>query len=488
MTSLTLLELEAAACGRVQSADPLPIDVYVRPVGRVVTDSRQVHKGDVFWALVGENCNGAEFAAEAYQRGAAGVVASHKACDVPAGCWLLLVDEPLEALWRLASTIRDRFRGTVIAVTGSVGKTTTRQMIDTVLGRYQAGSASPKNYNNHVGLPLAMLQMDWRHDYVVLELGASSPGEISRLASLARPHVGVITSIGEAHLGGFGSIECLAQSKAELLEFLPQDGRAVLVSEDKWQQRVAGRSKAPVVWVGRTAAADISASWISSRDGWLRFYVGQETCHIPVWGRHHLIPALSSVAVGRIVGLTDRQISEALLHYEPPAMRCQVYQHAGCTVINDAYNASPRAMQAGLELLRDLNHHGKKIAICGDMRELGAASDDYHRSLGEQVVALCGADHLISCGDYAEEVVASAQAAGMPAHKTHACRSVAGVRPILKLWLSPGDAVLLKGSRSLRMETVFENEDCLSDPTAQAAPAGKCHPSPQPESTSLRIA
>ncbi|HLA83756.1 MAG TPA: Mur ligase family protein, partial [Thermoguttaceae bacterium] len=240
----TLHDLCATIGGRLVLDGAPP---FGQPLGPVVTDSRRVNEGDVFWALRGSKYDGNDYVAEAFERGAAGAVAS-KPSSVPVGRWALLVDDTQPALWNWSRWIRDRFHGVVLAVTGSVGKTTTRQMIHTVLRRRLTGTASPRNYNNHFGVPLSMLAIEPDHDYAVLELGASYPGEIANLAALCRPKIGVITHVGDAHLGGFGSRRGVAEAKAELLGSLPADGRAVLV-DDPWVRRIAGRCRAPITWV-----------------------------------------------------------------------------------------------------------------------------------------------------------------------------------------------------------------------------------------------
>ena len=362
----TIDELSDAIGGRLLPGDNARDGAAVE-VGPIVTDSRRVEPGNVFWALRGPNCDGADFVQEAFQRGAVGVVVA-KAVHVPEGCWAVRAEDTHRALGQWARWKRRRFTGTMIAVTGSVGKTTARQMIHSVLQTRLAGIASPQNFNNHVGLPLSIFRIEPHHDYAVLELGASRRGEIASLAELCAPKVGVITQVGDAHLGGFGSRRGIAEAKAELLAALPPDGRAIL-GDDPWLRGVAQQCDAPITWVGESDDCDFRATDVQSEQGRLRFRVAGHKFCVPVWGRHHLIAALLAVATGRSMGFDFEEMADALEDFQPVAMRCEVREIRGATVINDTYNSSPTAMQAALELIGDFDALGRRIVVCGDMAE-----------------------------------------------------------------------------------------------------------------------
>lgn len=424
------------------------------PVGRVVIDSRQVEAGDVFWGLAGNRCNGSDFAEEAFARGAAGAVVDRPVAALK-GSWALVVDDTLRALHAWEAWHRQRFNGAVIGVTGSVGKTTTRQMIHTVLGSKLRGTCSPRNYNNHIGLPLSMLQMEPGDDYVVLEMGASGPGEIARLAALCRPTIGVITHVGDAHLGGFGTRQGIAEAKGELLDALPADGCAIL-GEDPWLKRLRDRSAARTTMVGRGTDCELIAKEVVLGQGTLSYIVRDVNFEVPVWGRHHLTAALAAVAVGLELGCTLEETAEALERFTTVPMRCEVTQVRGATIINDTYNASPASMLAALELLRDFDTRGRRIVVLGDMRELGDESANRHRELGEQAVSRCGADLLIACGEYAPYVIVGARASGLPASRSLVCRTPEETLPHLGQAILPGDVVLVKGSRALGMERIVQ--------------------------------
>ncbi|OHB70951.1 MAG: hypothetical protein A2V70_03965, partial [Planctomycetes bacterium RBG_13_63_9] len=368
------------------------------------------------------------------------------------------------ALRQWAEAKRRHFTGTLIAVTGSVGKTTTRQMIHTVLQTRLAGTASPRNYNNHVGVPLSMFAIEPHHDYALLELGASRRGEIARLVELCAPKVGVITQVGDAHLGGFGSRQGIAESKAELLAGLPPDGRAVL-GDDARLRSVASRCRAKITWVGTGEGCDVRATEVRSHGGQLTFRVSvgsavrdTDRCQfsVPVWGRHHLTSALAAIGVGRMMGFDLGEMADALEGFQSVPMRCEVLEIRGATIINDTYNSSPTSMQAALELIRDFDTGGRRIVVIGDMAELGNKSVPLHWQLGKQVVTLGEADLLVTCGRFARHVVAGARAAGMPCARAIPCDTVEEALPYLGQVILPGDAVLVKGSRMMAMERVVE--------------------------------
>jgi UDP-N-acetylmuramoyl-tripeptide--D-alanyl-D-alanine ligase len=328
-------------------------------------------------------------------------------------------------------------------------------MIHTVLASKSRGTASPHNYNNHVGVPLSILRIAPQHQYAVLELAASGRGEIAALAELAAPKIGVITSIGEAHLASFGSRRDIAQSKGELLAGLPADGRAVL-GDDPWLRQIAQGCLKGITWVGGESECDVQATDVRVEPGRLSFRVDDFPFAVPVWGRHHLTSALAAVAVGRLMGLDEAEIAAALARFEPVPMRCEVIQRRGATIINDAYNSNPTAMRAALELLRDFDALGRRIVVFGDMAELGAESARLHRELGREVFALARADLLIACGRYAREVVAGAREAGMIQSKTIYCLETEQSLPYLGQTIQPGDAVLIKGSRMMEMERIVD--------------------------------
>jgi UDP-N-acetylmuramoyl-tripeptide--D-alanyl-D-alanine ligase len=453
---LTLGDLHELLGGKLRLGAMPPCNGDTTLVGPVVVDSREVESDEVFWGLVGSRFNGAHFAEEAFVRGAAGVVVSGRWVEPWAGRWALEVEDSQKSMWELAAWNRSRCTAPIVAVAGSVGKTTTRRMIDTVLGYRLSGAPSPKNCNNRVGVPLGLLGLEKWHQYGVVELSATRPGEIARVARLARPQVGVITNIAQACPVGFASAEAVALAHAELLAELPQGSTAILNADDPALERMASRWAGRVVRVGRGANCDLTAADIASADGRLRFRVDGQAFDIPVWGRHHITAALATIAVGREFGLDLQEIATALASFRSPAMRCEVTTAAGATIINDTYNSNPASIRAALELLREIDAPGRRIVVSGDYSDLGNATAAWHQRLGADIVNLCGADLLIACGRNSATVADAAIAAGMPADRASSCRRWEDALEQLSEAVLPGDAVLVKGARTLGMERIVE--------------------------------
>jgi UDP-N-acetylmuramoyl-tripeptide--D-alanyl-D-alanine ligase len=453
MRNFTVRQLHEIVGGRLRLASLAPEQGEHTLVRRIVTDSRHARAGDVFWGLRGTRFDGAGFALDSFAAGAAGAVVGKYVQPHP-GCWSLQVNDSQHALDQLARWNRLRMRGRVVAVTGSVGKTTTRQMIRGVLGTNFCGTASLRNFNNHVGLPLSMLAIEPEHDFAVLEVAASAPGEILQLSRLCQPEIGVITRIGDAHLSGFGTLQGVAEAKTELLPVLPPEGWAVLCGDDAQLRRLASRTRTNVLWFGRSLDNDLVATNVRCRDGRLSFAVDGAAMSVAAWGRHHLASALAAVAVGRIFGICDADIAQGLAQFQPAPMRCQITRVGGATVVDDSYNASPVAMKAALELLRDFDAAGRRIVVCGDMAELGPQAAALHYRLGDQVVSVCGADLLIACGRWSEEVAAGALAAGMPQNAVTVCQEPDEIMEQCATLLEPGDVALVKGSRVMTMERI----------------------------------
>ncbi len=447
----------------------------------VVIDSRQVQPGDVFWALPGTQTHGARFIEDAIRRGAGGIVtevpspldSSVDSCEsattTSALAWTLTVPDSLQALWQLAAQRRDEFEGQVIAVTGSVGKTTTRRMMDAVLSAWGPGTTSPANYNNHVGLPLSMLRLESRHRYAVWELGASAPGEIAQLAALCRPHVAVITGIAEAHLEGFGSLEAVAATKCELLEHLfgtdnhpsgeDLSRLAILNGDDPYLRKRVKLLADQVTWTGRGVGSDVQAAGVRYHEGLLQFSVGAERYEVPVWGRHHLTAAVMAVTLGNRFGLSAEQIRTALGRFENSPRRCQVHRTDGLTLIDDTYNANPRSMAAALQLLADTETSGRRIAILADMAEQGSSAQQAHRALGAAVVEKSGADLLLTLGAFSSDMISGAVEAGMPRSAVWRFDSQTDLTEALlhDMQLTSGDTLMFKGCRAMQLDKVVDS-------------------------------
>ena len=453
---LTLADLHELLGGKLRLGAMPPCDGDTTLVGPIVVDSREVESDEVFWGLVGSRFNGAHFAEEAFVRGAAGVVVSGRRVEPWAGRWALEVEDAQKSMWELAAWSRGQFKAPLVAVTGSVGKTSTRRMIDTVLGYRLSGPQRPKHCNNHVGVPLGLLGLEKWHQYGLVELSATRPGEIARVARLARPQIGVITNIGLASPAGFSSSEAVAHAHAELLAELPQGGTAILNADDPLLRRAGVRWAGRTIWIGRGADCDLTAVEVVSADGHLCFRVDDQPFDIPVWGRHHVTAALAAIAVGRTFGLDLREIATALAGFRSMPRRCELTGAAGVRIIDDSCNSSPASMRAALELLREVDTPGRRIVVSGDYSDLGDAACLWHQRLGQDVVNLCGADRLIACGRNSATVTAAAIAAGMRADRTSSCRRWDEALEQLNAVVRPGDVVLIKGARAMGMERIVE--------------------------------
>ena len=446
-------EMQQAVGGVPRWASMPPRDGEQTLVDRIVIDSRQVAAGDAFWALPGDVHHGAEFAQEAFMRGAVGVVTDRSVEPWPGGFVLEVPDSRL-GLWDFASWHRQQFTSSVVAVAGSVGKTTTREMIHCALRGVLTGTRSERNYNNHIGVPLSLLKAAPRDDYAVLEIAANAVGQIGALSQLCQPQIGVITSIGDAHLGGFGGIENIIAAKTELLAAIPSGGCAVLPGDDPRIREIAAGLDLDVSWFGRVAECDVAATHVQYCDGCLRFRAcGQLFC-VPVWGRHFLDAALAAIAVAVLFGRDLPAIADALAEFQPMGMRCEVLHLNDFTVINDSYNASPLATKTALALLREFGNSGHRIALLGEMTELGAAAGQLHNALGRNVVTVCGADRLLACGKYADAVVRGARSCGMPAAHAAGFANPEDSIEFVKALVKPGDVLLVKGSRTVQMEDI----------------------------------
>jgi UDP-N-acetylmuramoyl-tripeptide--D-alanyl-D-alanine ligase len=379
------------------------------------------------------------------------------------------VPDTLRALWDYAAWHRGQRDAAVIGVTGSFGKTTTREMIFAALSAGHCGLRSPRNYNNHIGVPLTLLELDDQHEFAVLELGASAVGEIEQLAKLAAPEIGVVTGIGPAHLDGFKTIERIIAAKSELIAALPACGFAVLNGDDPAVRNMATIAVCPVIFVGEQEHNDITAHGINIRETAIRFRVEQDDYELPAIGRHHVHAALAAIAIGREIGLSPATIAAGLRSFQPVDGRCRPHRVGDWHVIDDTYNSNPGSLQAACALLRDWPGAGRRILVTGDMRELGTETIHWHHDAGRRA-AEANIDLIVAHGDLARHVVGGAREAGMDAGRLADCKSMEAVQTVLDCWLEPGDVILVKGSRAMRMERVVEwlKEQAQSKPLRRA--------------------
>jgi UDP-N-acetylmuramoyl-tripeptide--D-alanyl-D-alanine ligase len=421
-------------------------------VSRVSVDSRTLEPGDLFWALRGTVHDGHTFVDDAWRRGAMACVVERGA-HVSANGPLLFVDDTTRALQDFARWYRQRSEALVIGVTGSVGKTTTREMLHAVLSVRHTGHRSLKNFNNEVGLPLSLLELEADDEFGVFEMGAARIGDIRALCDITLPEVGIITRIGPAHLETFGSLENVYQGKGELLEALPKGGFAVVGGDDEQMRIMASRAACPVILVGERPGNSLRANAVAFVPGRLEFEVDGIQYEVAAPGRHYLTAALCALAVAREIGMDTAAIAEGFAHFAGQPGRCTVERLSDFTIIDDTYNANPLSMQAACLTLRDWPSGHQKLLVVGDMLGLGGDAEKCHRELGASV-ATVGLDRLLAFGDNAHHVSSGALYAGMKPHTVAECHELDSLLAVLDCWLEPGDVVLVKGSRGMRMERV----------------------------------
>lgn len=442
--------MRAAVGGRVVGADA---EVWFDGIS---VDSRTIRNGEAFWALRGEQHDGHDHISEAQQRGAVLCVAEENRLDHITGP-TLLVPSTLTALGEWARWTRQQCDALVMGVTGSVGKTTTRELIYSALSGQFQGIRSQRNYNNEVGLPLTLLDLRRDHEFAVLEMGAGKIGDIRRLAEIAQPEIGVVTAIALAHVKGFGGEREIIQGKGELLESLPRGGFVVLPGDDPKLRGMAARAACPVLFVGEHENNHLRATEIVARRDCLSFTVDHHRYEVPITGPHNLSNVLCAVAIAREVGLRASVIEEGLRTFRPVAGRSCVMRLGPWTVVDDTYNANPGSMAAACRLLTeiDFGNVNKRLLIVGDMLELADEAIPAHRRLGEEAVR-AGVDRLLACGDHAADVMDGAMHAGMTSHHMAGCSELDPLLAVLDCWLEASDVLLVKGSRRMRMERVIE--------------------------------
>jgi UDP-N-acetylmuramoyl-tripeptide--D-alanyl-D-alanine ligase len=424
----------------------------------VSTDTRALVPGQCFVALRGERFDGHDFAAAALQSGAAGAIVSRLSDGIlpaPDRAFVIVVEDTLKALGDLARLHRGRFDVPVIGVTGSTGKTTTKDMIAAILARRGPVAATPENFNNEIGVPLALLSMAPDHTAAVIEMAMRGPGEVAYLASLARPTVAVITNIGLSHLERLGSPDAIADAKGELLDAVGA-GVSVLNADDAYFERLSRRARGRVVSFGVSEAADFRGAEIAVEPGRTRFRLicptGETEVLLAAPGRHQALNSLAAAAAAIESGATLGDVAEALAAFSAAHGRAEVLtSKGGFRILNDCYNASPASVEVALGLLADAEGR-HKIAILGDMLELGPTAPELHRSVGEEAGRI-GLEMLIAVGDLSRFTAEGARAAGARTVVRWTTSSDQAATWALDA-LEPGDVVLVKASRAMAFEEI----------------------------------
>jgi UDP-N-acetylmuramoyl-tripeptide--D-alanyl-D-alanine ligase len=452
MIPLTLAEVAAACRGELRDGDP------DASASALATDSRAVVPGGLFVALPGSQADGASFAGAALQAGAVAVVARRGALGQGPR---VEVDDPLDALGAIGAAVRGRSRAHVVGVTGSSGKTTTKDLLAAVLSTRMATVANTASFNNEVGLPLTLARLEPDTEALVVEMGARGHGHVASLARLARPEIGVVLNVGTAHIGMFGSQAAIAQAKGELVESLPASGTAVLNADDPLVWGMAERTAARVLSFGLGAGAEVRAEAVGlDQEGRasfkLRTPTGAAETTLPAPGEHLVQDALAAAAAGHALGLDPEDLARGLREAALSPMRMQVQRRSdGLTVINDAYNANPASMAAALKTLVAARRDGRLVAVLGEMAELGEQAPAEHDRLGGLVPRL-GIERLVGVGELGEVTVRAARLEGMSPDEAIAVADGDAAVAALEAWLRPGDVVLVKASRVVALDRAAE--------------------------------
>ncbi len=450
--------------------DPLSIDQIARfaaaqrrhgrgemLITHLSTDSRTTRPGDLFVALSGENFDGHKFVNDAFVHGAAGAIVERSwSGKTPPDFALLRVDDTLAAYQQIAAQYCRSLGLKVVAITGSNGKTSTKDFTASVLGRGFRVAKTEGNFNNHVGLPQTMLAASAQDQIGVWEIGMNHPGEIAPLARLAQPDVAIITNIGMAHLEFMGSRAAIAQEKGDLAESLGANSTLILNRDDEFAQAIAQRTSAKVIFAG-LEQGDVQAREITQSASGAEFTIleGAHHCHavLPVPGLHMVQNALLAIAAGRVFGLSLEDCAAGLAAAPVTLARLQIKEIHGVQFIDDSYNANPDSMKAALQTLAEIETEGQRIAVLGQMAELGAEARQGHHEVGEFAASL-GIDRLIALGQGSAEIARAAGGAGLKNSST--VGSAEEAAELLRETARPGDLILVKGSRLARTERVME--------------------------------
>jgi UDP-N-acetylmuramoyl-tripeptide--D-alanyl-D-alanine ligase len=454
MKPLSLQDVRGAVSGK--GLTPLP-DTFP-PILNICTDTRAMSPSSVFVALKGDTFDGSQFVAQAAAGGAIIAVVQDAPPQIPEGLYVIQVKDTRVALGKLATVVRKQLKGKVIAVAGSNGKTSTKHLITAALSAKLRGTCSPKSFNNDIGVPLTIFPADSLQDFTVLEMGTNNPGEIRNLATMARPDIAVITNCTIEHLQGLSDEMGVKRENASITDGLDEKkGLLVVNGDDAELQKVL-----EPMWKGRTLTFgfdkknNLFATDVQCDANGCHFNLNgnaKQRFFAPMLGRHSAANALAAIAVSKRLGLTETEIAAGLAKAKGPDMRLELQAVGPITVLNDAYNANPASMRAALETASSLPTGGRRVAVLGDMLELGATAERFHREIGE-FAATCKFDVLVCVGPQAKLIKESAIAKGMEAARVIYFAESAAAAAEARQWARAGDLVLLKGSRGMRLERI----------------------------------
>ncbi len=425
----------------------------------VSTDSRTIKKGHVFIAIKGDNFDGHDFIPEALKKGASCIISGSGYASIPAkGITYIQVKDTVSALGGIASFHRRRFNIPVIAVTGSNGKTTTKEMIAKVFSYRMNVLKNEGTHNNHMGVPLTLLNLNKNHHMAVLELGTNHPGEIAYLAKMCLADIGVITNVGPSHLEFLTDLQGVLDEKCSLVNFLSDPSIIVFNGDDELLKRkfYYSREKPMAVSFGKTKTCDYRSTNVCLQDNLLKFKVGSNHYVLKSVARHNIYNALAAISLGRIFGMPHGLIKKALSDFNFPKGRMSMVKLDKLILLDDSYNSNPLSLKNAINTLAEYKNKGRKILIIGDMLELGkGAQEDFHSEAGEHASKVC--DIIITVGRLSKFTASAAQRCGFDRENIFSCNSSDEAREIFinKISGSSNDVVLVKGSRAMKMENIF---------------------------------
>lgn len=447
MNPITIQNIVAATGGSLICGD------LETKITAICTDTRKIIPGALFIPLVGENFDAHDFIDTALDGGCAAAL-SAKPCQHSEKA-IIAVTDTKKALGDLATFYRNQFDIPFVAITGSVGKTTVKELTATVLSARYNVLKTAGNLNNEIGLPLTLFRLENAHEAAITEMGMSGFGEIDVLAAMATPDIGIVTNIGLSHIEKLGSQENIYKAKSELFPHIKENGTVIINGDDPLLSAHRSEIGRKTISVGLTPGCDLTATDISSAPESIAFTAKSNSEEVPVTlqipGEHNVINALLACAAGQILGISLSEAATALGEYIATDKRLQLISAGSITIINDCYNAAPASVEAALKVL--CSHIGRRIAVLGDIKELGEYTEPAHRKIGEQAARL-GIDALFTFGESAAVSAESAKENGMK--DAYATTDIDALKSMLQNYLKPGDVVLIKGSRAMRLERITE--------------------------------
>ena len=426
----------------------------------LVSDTRKISEGVLFIAFKGERFNGEDFVSEALSKGAAGVMVStdFKGDIENLAGTVLAVPDTLTSYQQLGKAHREKFNIPVVAITGSNGKTTTKDLTAAVLSARGSVAKTQANFNNEIGIPLTLLSIEKKHTAAVVEIGMRGLHQIEKLAPLVKPTIGIVTNVGETHIELLGSVENIAKAKGELVEAIPAGGTIILNNDNEYVAKMRTKAKegVRVITFGIDNAADVRGGSIRTAENRTNFtvaYAGKQTVYtIAMVGKHNVYNALAAISVGLVLGFSANEIQQGLDNLEATKMRFELKKVKGYNVINDAYNASPMSMSAAINTVAELTS-GRKIAVVGDMLELGDFAISAHEKVGQELAAK-NFTAVITRGKMGEYIAKGAREGGIA--MVYACDSHEQAADRLTEILQSGDTILFKGSRGMQMDKIID--------------------------------